>query len=38
LKEKATGIKVYNHLCNNVFGKGYSTVILDEILKTGEKL
>jgi hypothetical protein len=35
--EGYAGIEVYNNLCQRIFGKGYSTVQLDEILKTGRK-
>lgn len=32
------GLEVYNHLCHNLTGKGYSTVHLDGVLQTGRKI
>ncbi len=32
------GIEVYNHLCNNLMGKGYSTVHFDGVLQAGRRI
>lgn len=31
------GIEIYNHLCHNLLGKGYSTVHFDGLLQAGRK-